>query len=185
MRLFLAIPLPDSVQKAVGNIINVLREVRSARGTFPKPTNLHLTVQFLGDVPESLLDRLKTSVGEAVATTPAIEPLILEQVGTFPNLRNPKVIWVGGLASDPLKAFAATIKRACTEAGAPPDDKGFNPHVTVMRIKELYDPKSLQTFLMRVNYSPQTVPVQQLILFKSELAETGPIYTVLKSWKIG
>jgi len=185
MRLFIAIPLSEPTQKALGNLITVLREVKGVRGTFPRATNLHLTVQFLGDVPESKIPGLREKLTNAVQSIPAQEPLVLEQIGTFPNLRNPRVVWVGGIATPELKTLSDAVKMACIEAGTPPDDKGFVPHVTIMRIRELFDVKTLQTALMRINYAPQTIPIQQIVLFKSEITETGPIYTALANWVIG
>ena len=182
MRLFIAIPLPDAAQKALGNVIEYLRDVRGVRGTFPRATNLHLTVQFLGDVPESKIPILREKLTAAVATIPAAPPLMLEQIGTFPNIKNPRVVWVGGIASDELKQLSEIVKVACIEAGTPPDDKGFVQHFTVMRVRELFDTKELQTALMRVSYAPQTVPVHQLVLFKSDLTQQGPIYTAMASW---
>ena len=185
MRLFLAIPIPDSTQKIVGNLISALRELPGARGSFPKPTNLHLTVYFLGEHPETVLPKLKTAISELLLTQSQLSDFMLEQIGVLPNLRNARMLYLGGIASPELSDFVTAVRNTCSVVGVNGDNKPFLPHITVMRIKEISDQKTWQERMMRVRFVPQSIPLRELILFKSDLSEHGPTYTPLLNWRIG
>ena len=184
MRLFVAIPLPDAVQKAIGRLIDALREIPGARGTFPKPTNSHITVQFLGDIAEAHLPRLHEELGRTAALIPAPPPLRLEQIGAFPDFKRPRTIWVGGIADEQLLQLAESVRDACLRAGTPGDDKRFAAHVTLMRVKEISDAKTWQAGVMRLQFAPQTIDIREFALFRSDLSSAGPTYTALHAWRL-
>ncbi|MDK9699287.1 MAG: RNA 2',3'-cyclic phosphodiesterase [bacterium] len=185
MRLFLAIPLPDATQKVIGNLLSALRELPGARGSFPKPTNLHLTVYFLGDHPESALPIIKSTITNALLNQSVLPDLLMEQIGAFPNLRNPRALFLGGIADPALLEFVTTVRNACSVAAIHGDAKTFLPHITLMRIKEISDMKMWQERVMRIRFVPQSIPIRELVLYKSDLGEHGPTYTPILNWRIG
>ena len=92
-RLFIAIPLPDSVRKQLTSLYEPIRGI-----VWTRPEQLHLTLRFLGEVDESLVAPLEDSL-----TTVRVEPFLLpvEGTGSFP-LRGPaRVVWVGIGAGHP------------------------------------------------------------------------------------
>ena len=185
MRLFLAIPLSEPHQKVLANLMGALREVKGTFGSFSKATNLHLTVYFFGEVPEERLPILQAALTAAAEHWQEIPPFVLEALGAFPTLHNPRMIWAGGIISKEFGDFVTSVRETCDAAGIPGDNKPFQAHITLMRIREVTNTKLFHADLMKIRVVPQKIPVNQIVLFKSDLNSYGPTYTALSSWKIG
>lgn len=135
MRLFVGIaldgPARESVFEAHGKLVAMLPK----QGTrFVRPEKLHLTLAFLGDVPEGDVPKLQAAL-EPIAKFPALG-LETTEIGCFPDAHRPKVIWVG-LGGDlaGLEVLALEVSRVTAGFGDHGDDKEFTPHVTLARIK--------------------------------------------------
>ncbi|MCX7834583.1 MAG: RNA 2',3'-cyclic phosphodiesterase [bacterium] len=182
MRLFLAVPLPAEVQKALSKFSGALKEIGGAKGTYPKATDMHITLQFLGDVDEEKKNGLVSNLYQSLSPYKNLPDISIEQIGAFPNMKSPRVIWVGGIASEPLLRLMDTIKDETKKIGVVPEYKTFIPHVTIMRIKHIEDSRKWVAGLMKLRWTPQIVPLQKVVLFQSQLTEHGPIYTELNSF---
>jgi 2'-5' RNA ligase len=97
IRTFIAIEVPEEVKEK----INSLQE-RLTEGPYrKKPKNIHLTLKFLGNIDADRID----SLGKALETAcKNIGPFIVtvEGLGAFPNLKTPRVLWVGIVGSAEL-----------------------------------------------------------------------------------
>lgn len=184
MRLFIAIPLPTKVQKALSNFSGSLKEVKGAKGTFPKSTNMHITLQFLGEVSEEATTQLIQDLENELAELKNLPDIHIEQVGAFPNLKAPKVIWVGGIASEELIQLVNKIYSQTKKIGIVQDQKVFIPHITIMRIKQIDDSAKWIAGLMKLKWTPQNVPIKEIVLYQSQLTEKGPIYTNIHTFRL-
>jgi len=114
MRLFLAIDLPE-------NIVHILKETqRTLPGKLNK--NFHITLKFLGDVEESKIPDLIKNL-EFISQDPFT--LKLHNLGAFPNLQSPRVIWVGLSPKEPLINLHKQIARALNFVPK------LRPHITL------------------------------------------------------
>ncbi|MEE8417322.1 MAG: RNA 2',3'-cyclic phosphodiesterase, partial [candidate division Zixibacteria bacterium] len=99
----------------------------------------------------------------------------------FPNLRRPRVIWIGsGSGTDRLKNLAAKVEQAVIESGFGKGDKPFSSHLTIGRVKF---PKGLDQLLAQIEktgYESQRFGVNEVSIFKSDLSPAGPKYTRLE-----
>lgn len=122
MRLFIAIPLEGAALDAALSAQAAFRK-GGVRGNYTKPENLHLTLAFIGEVPDA------RDAIDAVRAVP-FEPmeLRLSGVGAFGDLW-----WLGLERSEPLETYVRRLRRALAEAGIPFDRKRFAPHVTLVR----------------------------------------------------
>ncbi len=163
MRLFIAIELSPTLRGALTELQAALRR-EEVRGRDTPPENLHLTLAFLGELPEA------EPVLEAMETVDfAPFPLRLEGVGCFGDL-----FWAGVTESEALAACARRLRRALAEAGIPYDRKRFSPHITLLRRAVFRRP-------------PEAVPppaemlVTRLTLMRSDRGRRDMIYTPLGS----
>ena len=184
LRTFLAIDLPSSLQTAIGqNIRTVKRELPGL--SWSKPENLHINLKFLGETTESQVDQVRHAVEPAISHVPAFE-LELKGFGVFPDHRSPRVLWIGlGGALDSLATLAGCVAQAVVPLGFPLEDRPFRPHLTVARVKR--DHREVGRVLGTLGLLSEPFPcgsilVERVTLFKSDLRQTGPIYT--KLWDV-
>ena len=160
MRLFVAMDLAGPVKDALINVQNGMYD-GGVRGRFTAEENLHLTLAFIGEMPdpEIVLEALST-----VRFTPF--PRRLEGLGCFGDLW-----WAGMEASPPLAALARRVRHALAEGGIPFDRKRFSPHVTLLR-KARGDMPAL---------APEKagMTAEAFSLYRSDRGRNGMLYTEL------
>ena len=180
IRTFIAVDLPQQIKMDIDKMIAGLRH-ESPGIRWVKAANLHLTLRFLGDIPEQSVAGLAESLKENLGGFGPFE-LALAGMGGFPNLRKPRVIWIGtGDGTDRLIELAAKVENGCEESGFGKGDKKFSSHLTVGRIKF---PDGLESVLNKVEKSTFESPkftVSQIIVVESDLSPAGPKYTKLES----
>jgi RNA 2',3'-cyclic 3'-phosphodiesterase len=178
IRTFVAIELPGELKQAVDKLIVGLKpfgpDVRWVRAA-----NLHFTLRFLGDVEQNDIAKLGEQIKRQLSGLPSFR-IKLAGLGCFPNMRRPRVVWVGADgALDSLKALAGRVETACIECGFGKGDKPFSPHLTIGRIKDSRGLEPLVKRLEAVQFSSAEFTVEQVIIFKSDLSPRGPTYTPL------
>jgi RNA 2',3'-cyclic 3'-phosphodiesterase len=172
IRAFIALPLPDDIKDTLQTAIKELKE--KTRGVrWVRREALHITLKFLGDIPEDLLEPLSRELNEA---TRAFAPLNVSftEFGVFPNMRKPRVVWAG-LSGDvkELSGLASSVEKACARCGIPEEKRPFSAHITLGRLK-------IPTMLDLGSGSlAGKFTVSEVLLFRSELLPGGPRYTVL------
>src|SRR5271157_6631536 len=182
-RTFIALPVPSALGEQLTRLQSVLApKVPAARWSSSPP--FHMTLAFLGDVPDNDLNTVCKAVSEASLPFSPFE-LRLESVGAFPNPARSRVLWAGLTAADlsPLFELHKAILNGVTDAGYRPDDQRFTPHVTLGRIRSDrrgQDPLDLTTILQPYLTSyAETFRVGEVITFASTLTPEGPAYAQL------
>ncbi|MGH2536653.1 MAG: RNA 2',3'-cyclic phosphodiesterase [Candidatus Promineifilaceae bacterium] len=134
-RAFIALPLPASLRQQLGAAALELDE-GMPRGTvrWVRPENMHLTLRFLGDSRPEQLASLEGRLDQ-LARRHAPFALHLDNLGCFPNLRQPRVIWVGLTGFlERLTALQADVEAAAELLGWPAEGRAFQPHLTLGRV---------------------------------------------------
>jgi RNA 2',3'-cyclic 3'-phosphodiesterase len=182
-RTFIALPVPSVLGEKLTRLQSLLApKIPAARWSSAPP--FHMTLAFLGDVPDNDLNTVCKAVADASLPFSSCE-LRLEGVGAFPTAARPRVLWAGLTAADlsPLFELQKAIVKRVTEAGYRPDDQRFNPHVTLGRIRSDrrgQDPLNLTTILQPyLTWSAGTFRVGEVITFASTLTPEGPAYAQL------
>jgi 2'-5' RNA ligase len=176
LRAFIAIDLPPAVKAALGDVAATL-DGRVPRGAvrWVRPEQMHLTLRFLGDTPADRLPAL-SAVLDGLAAGHAPFALRLTEVGCFPNLRRPRVVWVGlGGEEAKLAALVHGLEAALRPLGRPPEDKPFRAHLTLGRVK---DERAAQGVDWSAAVPALSVPVAAVHLIESRLRPDGPQYFV-------
>jgi 2'-5' RNA ligase len=178
LRCFIAIGIPAQLQRNIGECIEILKK-HDADIKWVAPENLHFTLKFLGSTPDVLLPKIRESLAAVVTT---YEPFYIKIYGTgaFPNKKYPRVIWAGAHNADGMKNLQDGIERSMAFLGVKREDREFNPHLTLGRVRSrrgmIMLIKELATFEEK---EFGIVPVDRILLMKSELTLKGPEYACL------
>ncbi|NLX59923.1 MAG: RNA 2',3'-cyclic phosphodiesterase [Phycisphaerae bacterium] len=178
LRLFIAVELPEEVRRLLAAVERDLRQA-DADVSWSRPENMHLTLKFLGDTPEDFVGEIAAALDAAAAACPR-HAATLGGVGAFPTVRRPRVVWVG---LDEPTGRLAELQKAVDDVTAdlvPPDPRGFTPHLTLGRVRSQRNAERLAGLVDGYRLtSAAAVPVNEIVLIRSELARSGPTYTPL------
>jgi 2'-5' RNA ligase len=182
IRTFIAIEIPAEIQNKIGALQSNLKGI-GGRVSWTKPGNIHLTLKFLGDTDEDIIDEIAVELQEAVQNITGFE-IIVQGVGVFPNFKRPRVIWVAAKSEgDQLQKLAAQIENCMENFGFEKETRRFSAHLTLGRVK---DTKGIEPIMEKLkNYEEFEVgsfAVTEFYLIKSELHPAGSIYTPLKKF---
>lgn len=185
VRSFLAFELPDAILKRIGEVQKDLKSFR-ADVRWVGSQNIHLTLKFFGNIEESKINLIGQAIEELARSTSPIR-ITVRGMGAFPGMKNPRVIWIG--LHEEEKALALFQKRLEGEfqkIGFQPEDRPFHPHLTLGRMRSNRGKDDLAKAMEKYQEEEfGNFQAERVILFKSELTPTGPIYTVLREVKMG
>ena len=169
LRLFVAIALPEDIRTRLSMLCGGVPGAR-----WLSPETMHLTIRFIGEVPESTLSDIELALRQVHA--PGFE-IMLDGVGSFGNGDRPRVIWAGVERSPALDHLHGKIESALVRSGLPPEGRKFTPHVTLARLKGAKRGR-VGDFLAAHNpFRAGPVRIRQFTLFSSFLSHSGAIHT--------
>jgi RNA 2',3'-cyclic 3'-phosphodiesterase len=174
MRCFIGLPLPETYQQGLFNLVNRWKPRLCSRMSWVRPGNWHLTLKFLGEVSMASFEALVSAFQE-----PLGGPFDFQGKGGgfFPSIKRPRVLWVGvDRGSDALRVLAGEVDRRCTAHDFPPEQRAFVSHLTVARIKQAeVDPWSEVLADLDGMCWPK-IEVDRIVLWESRLTSQGPRY---------
>lgn len=186
IRSFLAVDPPREIIDAIGMIQDRLRKNIQGDIRWVRPQGIHLTLKFFGAISESDVANISRVVEN---TTSTIAPFTLgiKRVGAFPDVKRPRVLWLGMDGDvDTLILLQREVDAKLQKYGFEKEDRPFRPHLTLARIK---DPRGLiglaKIFEKRENYEAGSFSAAGLNLFKSDLTPKGAVYTKLAYFPFG
>jgi len=183
MRTFIAAPVSDAILAAARDLQQwISRGGHNLR--FVAPENLHFTLKFLGEISEQDAARLGTALA-ALADGFRPFPISVGNLGAFPDLRSPRVLWVGvPFGAEPLIRLADEVDRICREAGLEGDTKPFRPHLTLARSRERR-PRSMHLPERALEIQMGGMIVDRVVLMQSHLGPEGAAYTPITEVRLG
>jgi 2'-5' RNA ligase len=185
IRSFLAIELPETIRRKIEEVQKELK-LSHADVRWVNPQNIHLTLKFFGNIDESRIDPIVKSLeGPIGANSPF--SLSIRGMGSFPHLRNPRVIWMGlEEGKEVLVALQKGVDGELKKIGFEPEERDFHPHLTLGRAKSNRGKDELVGRLEKHQEEEfGNFRVERVVLFESDLKPSGPIYTRLKELKLG
>ena len=186
IRSFLAVDPPQEIIDAIGMIQDRLRKNIQGDIRWVRPQGIHLTLKFFGTISESDVANISRVVEN---TTSTIAPFTLgiKRVGAFPDVKRPRVLWLGLDGDiDVLIQLQKEMDKGFQECGFQKEDRTFRPHLTLARVKEPKGVIGLAKIVEKSeDYKAGSFTVSSLTLFKSELTPKGAIYTKLALFAFG
>lgn len=166
MRAFIALSVPSWYADELGMFAHELS--RRIQGRFLAPHTYHLTLAFLGNVPEPVLDGTMDVLDHAARQSFAL-PLEPTELGCF-GPKDDATLWLGFRKTDALMELAHTVREALEIRGIPFDAKPFVPHLTLARRADLSCGDLGTTAL------PPRCMACRIALMKSTLGPEGACY---------
>lgn len=184
LRLFIACKLnKDIIEKS----IEIQKEIKKLDldAKWVSVDNMHITLKFLGAVKPELLENINKEL-QIVARNHTCFDIAIENIGIFPTLSNPKVIWIGsGKGSNELALLEKDIEHALKELNLPKDEKEFSSHITLARLTTSKNKEKIAEFIKQnSNLFIGQMEIKYFTLFQSQLTRTGPIYSDLKTFML-
>jgi 2'-5' RNA ligase len=178
LRLFVALDVPDQVRRNILAAQKLLIAAHSAVVSWPRPEGIHLTLKFLGDISAYRVIDITTALDRAASE---VRPFKLKTTiaGGFPNLNRPRVIWWGVDGGNALMNLQLLIEEYLVDAGFDREEKGFHPHLTVGRVKQLKPGSELPQKFVEIQFDPIEWVCHELLLMSSVLKPTGAEYKVV------
>ena len=188
LRTFIAVELSPSVIKRANDLIDGLR-VAAAEVNWVKTQQMHLTLKFLGDVPDTETPDICRVVRRAAADFEPFE-VTCRGVGAFPSREKPRTLWIGieDGAEELCELQAALDEALKKELGFAKEPRRFQPHLTIGRVK--HEPPSAEGELAKLlekhaEFDADLAVIDEVVVFASFLSKWGPTHDALDRAGLG
>jgi 2'-5' RNA ligase len=185
IRSFLAIELPRTILKKIEEVEGDLKSSH-ADVRWVNPEKIHLTLKFFGNIDESKIDPIVKSEEGPIRTVSPFS-LKVRGMGAFPHFKNPRVIWMGLVdGKEVLISLQKKLETEFEKIGFESEERPFHPHLTLGRMKSNRGRDELVGRMEKYREEEfGDLQVERVVLFRSDLRPSGPIYTPLKEIKLG
>ena len=183
IRTFIAVPLTERVREEITGVIEQLKYL-GGNVRWAAPVSLHLTLKFLGDLAPTRCSEVFEGTKTALK---GFAPFRIRFSGTgaFPNLRRPRVFWVGVEDHGAmLEQIQGALEDTLAQRGFPREKRSFSPHLTIGRVRSMGDFRKLTSVLREMTFVSDEMAVDEVAVMKSDLRPTGALYTCLESYKL-
>ena len=196
-RLFLAIPVPPAVTAMVREILGRLSADDALAVRWGDPEQTHLTLQFIGEVPGEQAELIRLALAPVAAAHPVFR-LRTGDLGVFPTLRRPRVLWLG--LHGPvhrLESLHGDLTAALAGIEVSHDDAPYHPHLTLGRVRSVANHRTRDlTERIRGHFEalraegigsmrePVAIPVDEVLLMRSFLDHRGARHEVVERFPL-
>lgn len=189
VRAFVAANVSLSARDVLAGVIHRLQEQEVSGVRWIRPDVVHLTLKFLGDIDPTLVGSILQALGRACQGMGSLH-LVLSGVGVFPNLADPRILWVG-LNGDLelLRKLQRWVHQEVSAVGNfPTEGRPFSPHLTIGRLLNSVSSAERR----RVGKAATQISldadvdwkVEEVNLMSSTLSPSGARYKVLGSRRL-
>lgn len=185
-RLFVAIPMPPAVTGMVRDIVGRLSADASLPVRWVEADQTHLTLQFIGEVPGEQAELIRMAIAPVFAAHQVFR-LRTADLGVFPSIRRPRVLWVG--LHGPihrLESVRNDLTAALAGIEVPHDTTPYHPHLTIGRFRSVANfktrdlPERIRTRFeelmadgLGTMRQPIDIPIDEVLLIRSLIDHRG------------
>jgi 2'-5' RNA ligase len=199
MRLFIAIDLDDAIRTRIARFVDGMQAL-APEARWMKPESLHVTLKFIGELPDAAIAGIETALRMIAARPVAIE---FRGCGFFPAATAPRVFWIGVVGGGELARLAAFVDEKMAALGIVKEDRAYTPHLTLARggagqgrgsagspraQKSDRPSRVFQRLQEKLSalLPPEfgTMTAREFFLYRSELSAKGSKYTKLAEFKL-
>jgi len=153
--------------------------VPEARASWSRETNIHLTLKFLGETPQHLVEKFDSAISRAVDGI-APFPILISGTGVFPRPRDPRVLWIGISDTEgQLAKLHTQLEAESEQEGFAREARPFNPHLTLARLRAQQGAREIARAHEDLEFVPEEISVNEVMLIRSELGSAGSRYTTI------
>lgn len=184
IRCFIAIHIGERIEKQISDLILGLKKY-DVDIKWVKPDGMHITLKFLGNTQDSMIPKIKDALVHAVSS---FDPffITISGIGAFPDVKRPRVFWVGVKNMDSLEKLHTEIEARMSQLGYIKEKRSFHPHITLGRVRTQ---RGVKTVTRKLDLSHDIEfgdsYVDKLELMKSDLKPAGAEYTCLHAISLG
>lgn len=179
IRIFIAVELKERTHSELSLLQSALKK-SEADVKWVDPQIIHLTLKFLGYIDDKKIKDVQNILNDVAKN---FKPFVLslKEIGAFPRLDYPRIIWVGvDEGKDEASQLTKELENKLEKIGIPKEDREFHPHITLGRVKSPKNKDRLKSIIETTKFELSSkIDVDHLTLFKSQLTPQGPIYTPL------
>ena len=181
-RTFIAIPFSTEIKKKINEFEEYFKQTTGYSGRLIPADNIHLTMKFLGETDIDLFDKIEDRLAH-VGYLNIVFRVSICGIGVFPNLKHPRVIWLGLKSIPPeLIKLKNDIETVIAPIGFPEEKREFLPHLTISRIKKKKLTEIEKKFIKtNKKYDIGELEVNKIDFIESQLTSKGAVYTTLHS----
>ena len=183
MRTFIAADFPPDILTKAGKITADLKQQMPGGAIkWVSTEKMHLTIKFIGEIQQNKIDRVKVLMSNILNDQPSFK-IGIQNLGTYPHINNPRVIWLGIAQGAPLIEIHEKLDLALTELKIRSDRQKYSPHLTLARVRRDTDRDTVKEIGHILSHfkvdSLGTITISEITLYKSKLTPQGPEYTPL------
>jgi len=184
MRAFIAIELSEPIRDALAKTQTSLKYAGADVKWIGKD-NIHLTLKFLGEISEDKAEQVATALDDITKETKPFD-ISLKDLGAFPAIDHPRVIWVGlDKGAKESTELAKKIDEALSKLGFQEESRPFAAHLTIGRVRSGLNRTALVEKMKSYQLSAISFQlIKSIALFKSTFTPKGPIYVKLHEAKL-
>lgn len=179
-RIFIAVDISDEARRRAAEHIDKMRaEAKDVRVGWERPEKLHVTLKFLGNTDEAMIENISNAVAAIAGRFSPFE-LVVAGTGVFPRARQPRVLFLGIENSDgSLAEIASQLDSRLSRLGFEKEKRSFSPHLTIARVREPQKGRGLADAHLQSRFGPERFIVNELVVYQSQLKPTGSVYSVV------
>jgi 2'-5' RNA ligase len=188
IRAFIAVELPTELKTELAALETQFKKNSPPVVKWVDPNSIHITLKFLGDTSDTIIDNLLLAMSESVA---GVSPFKLEvrYPGAFPAVDRPQVIWVGMQGEmEKLAQLQKNLEKNTEQLGFKRESRAFSPHLTLGRVRDEARPNEIQCIGKLIGETPfaalHNIEVHEINLLKSQLTPAGAIHTIIGTVKL-
>jgi len=176
LRLFTGLALEYPVRRNLELVLAHLRPL--APLNWSPANNFHITTKFIGPWPEERLEELKAALTAIPKYGPITTPI--SGFGWYPNPHQPRILFCGVRAPEPLFSLAKDLDTCCEALGLKPEQRDYTPHLTLARIKGVQNLTPIRQAIAQLPSADFGVSTAaRFLLYKSQPGEDASAYTVI------
>ncbi len=181
-RTFVCIELPASIraqaEELQGRLAGLGEKIR-----WVNPTNLHLTLRFLGEISRSQVETVCLAVRCAAARADDFS-IRLSGTGCFPSSRRPRAFWIAVAEASDLTRLFEAVEKELSCAGFPRETRPFSPHLTLGRVRADRSSARLGEALAAAKFDAAPFLAAEITVMRSDLSSSGAVYTPIAKLRL-
>lgn len=183
IRTFIAIEIPDKTKEKIARF-QKLHTAKNLPVRWININNIHITLKFIGEISESLVERIRKEIFEQPVKHESFE-LSIQGTGVFPNSVKPRILWAGiESGAKQISEIAADIDCKLNDLGIPKETRSFKPHITIGRFRARNKPENLDMLIAPGALESGAFTVEKVALMQSVLKPSGAEYSKLSEFSL-